>query len=249
MTCIVVTGASSGIGAALVRLLSEHHPVVGLDRHAAPGSPVIGCDLTDPASVAAALARLPDRIGGLANVAGVAGTAPATRVMEVNLLGTRRITEALAGRIADGGAIVTVASLAGHHPGFDDDVRRLLAADDDDVLAWTRTAGLSGAQAYDVSKKALLRYGRQLSARLAPRRVRSCTVSPGPVETPLLPEFEASMAGAVERAATWTGRHARPEEIARVVAFLLSPDASWISGVDVVADGGLTARRADDARP
>ncbi|GAB2459912.1 coniferyl-alcohol dehydrogenase [Xylanimonas ulmi] len=247
MRRVVVTGAASGIGAALARRLAQDCEVIGLDRKAAPDDAIefVECDLADADSVREALGALPDRIDGLANVAGVPGTAPPRTVIGVNLLGTRRLTEALADRIAVGGAIVAVASLAGYHPGFEDRIAWLLAADDDAALEWAGSSGISGAQAYDVSKKAVLAYSRRLCARLAPRGVRSCTVSPGPVETPILGDFETSMGGAVQRAAAHTGRHAQPEEIAAVVAFLLSREASWVNGTDVVVDGGLTSRRAE----
>jgi NAD(P)-dependent dehydrogenase (short-subunit alcohol dehydrogenase family) len=120
MRRIVVTGAASGIGAALATaLVAEGCEVVGVDRRPdlpAGVLPVAG-DLSDPAAVRRVAERIGGPIDGLANIAGVPGTAPARAVIAVNVLGLRALTEALLDRISEGGSIVHLASLAGHGGG------------------------------------------------------------------------------------------------------------------------------------
>ncbi|WP_037357480.1 SDR family oxidoreductase [Amycolatopsis orientalis] len=247
---VLVTGAASGIGAALAaRLVRDGRPVIGLDRaDAVPaGVEPLRCDLADPGSIDAAIQALPPRLGGIAHVAGVPGTAPAATVLAVNWLAPRKLTAALAPSLRDS-AIVSIASLAGHHPDYTDQIDELAELDDDALQSWAVQEGLTGPSAYDLSKKLLIRYGKVLAARLLPQGVRSNTISPGPVETPILSDFQASMNGSVERSENLVGRHARDEEIAAPAAFLLSPDASWINGVDLIADGGLIAARTAPAR-
>lgn len=248
----VVTGAASGIGAALAAILvADGHRVLGLDRVAtgvpAGVEPVV-CDLTDPAAVAAAAATVrswcgPDPLDGLAAVAGVPGTAPPAVVYDVNLLGLRRLTEALAPQLGDPGAVVLLSSMAGYRgtvPATELDT--LLDLPDVELRGRLLDLGLAGPEAYQVSKQLVHRYALVLAARLHPRGVRALSVSPGPVQTPILADFRATMPS-LDVAGELVGRHALPEEIARVVAFALSPAASWLNGVDLRLDGGLTALR------
>ncbi|MDA3628813.1 SDR family oxidoreductase [Saccharopolyspora sp. WRP15-2] len=245
---VLVTGAGSGIGAALAtRLVGAGLQVIGVDRAAEmpEGVEPICCDLTDPQALAVAVDQLRSRfprLEGLAHVAGVPGTADAATVLAVNWLAPRRLTEALLDSL-EGGAIVSVASLAGHHPEYADQVAELAELADEDLQGWAQREGLTGPRAYDLSKKLLIHHGKVLAARLLPRGVRSNTISPGPVHTPILGDFQSSMNGSVERSEHLVGRHASADEIAAPAAFLLSDEASWINGVDLVADGGLIASR------
>ena len=79
--------------------------------------------------------------------------------------------------------------------------------------------------------------------------MRVNAVSPGPIETPIIDDFRTSMGPSVDGAADIVGRLGRAEEVAAAVAFLLSPAASWVNGVDLELDGGLLAARAVAARP
>lgn len=247
----VVTGASSGIGAALAgSLVAQGDEVLGADRSAvfpAGVTPVV-CDLTEPSSIASAVQHIAATgpIDGLACVAGVPGTAPAPTVLAVNVVGTRTLIEGLLGSVTDGGSVVLLASLAGYRsPVPDDEIAALVTAPDADVMA---AAGSDGPEAYQLSKKIVHRYAVELATRLLPRSIRCSSVSPGPVSTPILADFRATM-HSVDDAEAIMGRHGSAEEVAAAVAFLLSPAASWVNGIDLRVDGGLLATRSVAARP
>lgn len=254
MSRYVVTGAASGIGRALVQqLVVDGAEVIALDRDTpgipAGSSPLI-CDLSDPFAVEQAATGIMagGSIDGLANVAGVPGTADAELVLRVNFLGARRLTAALLPSLPKSGCITHVASLAARRPGFSDEAAwHLLRGHDDDVLL--AGADLGGSAAYDLSKKLLVLHATSLAAELAPNGPRVCCVSPGPVQTPIIGAFRQSMGASVDAAEGLLGRHARPEEVAAVVAFVLSPAASWVNGIDLPLDGGLLAKRALAAAP
>lgn len=246
---VVVTGAASGIGAAVAALLvASGTPVIGLDLQATgpDGVDARACDLSDAAAIDAAVAALPERLGGLASVAGVPGTHPPERIVAVNLLAPRRLGAALTGRIAREGAIVNVASVAAQRSAATDaEVAAVLDAGDDDALqAAVAAHGLDGSATYDFTKKALLALTlRQARDGLA-GGVRALSVSPGPTETPILGDFEQTMgADRMAAAASIVGRHGRPDDNAPLIAFLLSREARWVNAVDIRVDGGLLGIR------
>lgn len=235
---ILVTGGMSGIGAALTaRLRARGEAVLVLDRH---GGADIVCDLADPAAIDAAAARVP-ALTGIAHVAGVPGTLPGDVVLAVNLHAPVQLTRLLADRIVAGGAIVAVSSITAHRCTWDD--ARLQALIDG------APEPLDGVTAYEVSKRALNLWVQRTAAALHPR-VRVNGVSPGPVETPILAAFEASMGKArMDAAARLTGRHGTADDIASVIDWLLTGASGWVNGIDLKVDGGFHALRAAAAVP
>ena len=240
----VVTGAASGIGEEVARqLIAGGASVTALDLKA-PAEPVdrfVECDLADPASIDRAVGELGSGWDVLCNVAGVPGTAPAGLVMKVNFLGLRHLTEQFFDRLNPGGAIVVVASMAGFGwPQRVDSIRDLLATDDFAAgLEWLERNPIAG-NAYNFSKEVATVYVMTMGLALAERQLRINAVSPGPVETPILTDFEATMGKEnLDGVRDLVGRHATPADIAPAVVFLASRDAGWLNGVNIGADGGI----------
>src|SRR5438105_3659237 len=244
---VLVTGAASGIGLATVeRLVAAGRAVIGLDRRESPACETRLCDLSDPAAIDTAVASPPHALSGLANVAGVPGTAPAETVFRVNFLGARHLTGALAPRFIPGSAVVNVASVvAARDPAPREIVAGLLATTGfDDGLTWCGNHAMSGADAYKFSKQTLIEWTLVASGALRERGVRVLSVSPGVTDTPILGDFRASMGEeAIDRAVAEAGRVGRPGDIGPVIAFLLSADAGWVNAVDLRVDGGLVGAR------
>jgi NAD(P)-dependent dehydrogenase (short-subunit alcohol dehydrogenase family) len=235
-TVFVVTGASSGVGRALAQFLARHGvTVVGLDRRDPPDREIahVRCDLADPRAIDAAVERLDERVDALANVAGLPGTSPADQVLAVNFLGMRHLTERLLPRIQRGGSVVNVSSSEGRHwVAHLAELRPLL---------WCRERR-PDRSIYDISKEAVLAYTTASSTLTWPDGVRMNAVAPGPVRTPQLPDVErASDPRRLARQRSAAGRDAEADEIASVVAFLMSNESRWINGQTLAADGGVAA--------
>ena len=229
---VLVTGSASGIGAALMVRLGPD--VIGLDRCTAD----IVCDLTDAVAIEAAAVAIKGPLTGIVHVAGLPGTAPSSSIFAVNLRGPQRLTSALLPKLAEGGAMVAVSSITALR--CDWTIDRI-----DALLDGALAPEMEGARAYELSKAALNRWAIRQAVELRPKKVRVNTVSPGPVQTPILADFERSIGkDRIASAADKVGRHAVPSDIADVIAFLLSDAARWVNGTDIKADGGYHAVRA-----
>jgi len=238
----VITGAGGGIGrATALAFAAAGAKLVLLDRDEANadltramiakgGTEAIAlpCDVADPASVAAAgekAGRLVGRCGVLVNNAGVlrAGTLDSVPLAEWNALLSINLTGYLLCaqvfgrqmRAAGRGAIVHIASIAGSEP-----------------------QAASGA--YSASKAGVKMLSQQLAVEWAPQ-IRSNVVSPGLVETPMSQAFYAAE-GVRERRSAMTPakRIGRPEDIADAVLFLASERASFVTGQELLVDGGFS---------
>ncbi len=236
---LVCTGATGGIGRPTARLLAaEGARLVLIDRDEfqlrelaadleGPGHIVLAQDLRDPASAGAiaAAARSCGRVDGLAHLAAVMlpvdfddiGVEIWDLHQEVNVRGAFLLARALAAEMTagDGGRIALVSS-----------------------GAWL-SGGLPDRLPYAVSKGAVTTMVRALARALGPRGVAVNGVAPGMVETAMM---DAGLDSAVRRSLeeqTPLGRFAAPEEIAPLIAFLLSPASSFVSGSTLVASGGL----------
>ena len=252
---ILVTGVSSGIGARTAELaLQMGADVIGVDRRKPAGvmGSFIEADLSSQAAVEALVVRLPQRIDALANVAGVSGNTGAALTLAVNFYGLRALTEAVAPRLREGGAVVNVASIAGF--GWRANLERAkdLAGVQGfpDVATLVREFGIPDELGYPVSKEALLLWTFRAAHMplFRARGIRVNVVSPGPVETPILQEFRAVLGDArVESDIARVGRAGTAPDIAPAILFLCSDGARWINGVNLPVDGGLEALIAAEA--
>lgn len=234
----VVTGAAGGIGGAIVRRFkAEGCTTVALDRAvAADGDLVIECDLGSDASVDAA-----------AETIAQAGLEPSI-VIHAAALGAREATlttssEFLA-RTMDvnvGGALRLARAFA---PGMKARTRGAFLF----VSSINSTFATPGLAAYAASKAALDSLARTLALELAEARVRVNTIRPASIDTPLLRAgFEAQPDPVAARAANIArhplGRLGTAEDVAALALFLCSDEASWITGVDYLIDGGAGITR------
>jgi NAD(P)-dependent dehydrogenase (short-subunit alcohol dehydrogenase family) len=243
---IVVTGAASGIGAAATRLLrAAGHEVIGMDRApSALASSSIEVDLADPESIRGAADAVDRPIDALANVAGVSGSAGADLTLRVNFLGLRALTEALQPKLGSSGSVVNVASFAGEAWRLREKEHLALASTRsfDEGLAWLRHHQVSDDFAYPYSKEVLRVWTRVQAAHWIGRGPRMNVVNPGPVETPILGEFRATLGEErVSDDISRAGRAGSPDEIAEVIVWLCATESSWVNGAEIAVDGGLAA--------
>jgi NAD(P)-dependent dehydrogenase (short-subunit alcohol dehydrogenase family) len=242
---IVVVGAASGIGAAVAthfHARGDHVLAVDVRDHQTPASEHLQCDLADADSIDALLGSIGSGWDMLAHVAGIPGTAPAADVLRVNYLGMRLVTEGMLPLLTEGGSIVAVASTAAL--GWDQRIAtltELLELTDADAVEKWQAGQDPNYPVYTTSKQAVILYTKRLAGPAwAKYGVRINTVSPGPVETPILADFEQTMGKDIlDMCRDTVGRHASVDDIVPVISFLGSPEARWITGQDIQVDGGF----------
>jgi NAD(P)-dependent dehydrogenase (short-subunit alcohol dehydrogenase family) len=252
VTTVLVTGAAGDIGAAIAGVLAERgyrlaladHPrssakldeTVDACRQLGAEADPVTFDVTDEAAVDAAVSAL-GPLGGLVNNAGYQGLFTAVdaypvddarRVLEVNVLGAMTVLSAVGRTMADGGSIVNIASMAG-------------------------VSGAPNMPAYSASKAAVIGLTKSAAKDLAARGIRVNAVSPAFIGPGRMWETQVAQQAAAgsqyygtdpeEVAAQMIElvplrRYGSAREVATVVAFLLSDDASYVTGVNLEVSGG-----------
>jgi 2-hydroxycyclohexanecarboxyl-CoA dehydrogenase len=239
----LVTGGAGGTGAATARRLAAEGARVAVGDLALDGAREVAAeidglattlDVTDTASVAAAVAAVADALGPVDILVNNAGTDRFAffvntdpdlwdHVLGVNLRGVLACTHAVLPTMQErgGGVIVSVASEAGR-------------------------VGSQGSATYSAAKAGVIGFTKAIARESARFGVRANAVAPGPIETPLLNSAEAQLGELGARLkqgmidATAVRRIGEPEEVAAVIAFLASDDASYVTGQTVNVSGGLS---------
>lgn len=264
MSVVVVIGPGL-IGQAIARRVGAGRRIVladlNLDHAEAAAEPFRGAGFdvtatrTDVASTESvdALVDLATGLGPVGTVVHAAGVSPSQAspetILRVDLYGTALVLDAFGDVIAPGGSGVVIASQSGHR-------LPALTADEDRLLATTPTSELLGLDllqpdrvtdplhAYQVSKRANVLRVRAQAVRWGERGARINAISPGIVMTPLARDELAGPRGAGYRRMLElapAGRAGTADEIATMAALLLGPDGSFITGSDILMDGGVTA--------
>jgi 3-oxoacyl-[acyl-carrier protein] reductase len=237
----LVTGGSRGIGAAIAkRLAADGAKVVityakGTDAAAAIVKSIQGAggqamaiqaDATNPAAVSAAISKTVSALGKLDVLVNNAGTAipkkfeettleELDRVIDINVRGVFVTTQAALKQMNNGGRIITIGSCVGE---------RMMTP---------------GLVPYSATKSAIRMFTQGLAREVGDRGITVNNVQPGPIDTDLNPA--AGDWAAPQKAATALNRYGKAEEVAALVAFVASPEASYITGANLTVDGGTNA--------
>ena len=254
---VIVTGAASGMGAAIAREFARQgRPMIlcdvqqgRLEDFAATQDgrvpiAIVAGDVTSSDYPARILAALGSRkIAVLAHAAGVSPSmADGKRIFEINFTATQRLVEALLPRMASGGVAVLIASNSGQmiaRPLFDRAVKKLLRGRSSIIV---RLMLRGSRTAYPLSKRAVQLYAPMMAPAFAQLGARIVSLSPGMIDTSM-GRLEKNAGPEMDKliAVTPLRRMGEASEIAAVVAFLASPAASYVTGTDILVDGGTVA--------
>ncbi|MGA3146076.1 MAG: SDR family oxidoreductase [Acidimicrobiales bacterium] len=251
MTVTVITGAASGMGRLSVERLGgttkDHLVAVDLEAPQIEGTVGVACDISDPAGVAGLVERVRElgSFRALVHAAGVSPTmADARRVLEVDLMGTALLLDSFEALVEPGTAAVCFSSSSAYQValrGVDAELQKLVSE--------PRAPGFldvaaerfdDSGMAYAWAKRGVIAVAARAAVAWGRRGGRVNSLAPGLIDTPMgRQEAEQQPIMKVMLEKTPLGRLGRSEEVAAVVAFLISEDAAFISGIDVLVDGGM----------
>lgn len=241
---VVVTGAASGIGLETAKMLkNEGAIIIAVDRNCPNEAydEYIHIDLQCPDSINQALAKIPQGIDALCNIAGVPPTAGTELVLKVNVLGLIKFTEGLLNKLNDKASIVNVASLAG--VGWTKNIpaikRFLSTATFENIKEYIEENGITEDISYFFGKEILICWTMLNRWTWRERGIRINSVSPGPIETPILDDFLTTLGERAEEDMALMQRAGTPKDIASVIRFLASEESDWIRGTNIPCDGGM----------
>ncbi|BBZ01757.1 oxidoreductase [Mycolicibacterium chitae] len=268
----MITGGAGGMGVATARILGRDHALVLCDvrqdrldaavttlKDLGIAPTALNCDVTDRQAVDRVFETAAG-LGALASVVHTAGVSPsmgtADYVMRTNALGTVNVNEAFFAAAAEGAAIVNVASMASHllpeemvptdkFPAALDDQAGFMS----DMLAACGVVPeeLQPGIAYAVSKTFVRWYSSAQAERFNGRGLRIVSVSPGSVDTEMGRLEEQAGAGAMVTDAA-VPRWGKAEEMAELFAFCVGDKAGYLTGTDILNDGGVVASMRERAR-
>ncbi|GJM28408.1 MAG: oxidoreductase [Cyclobacteriaceae bacterium] len=255
---IVITGGAGGIGMACAKALKQYKLVITDYGQEAVNKAVkelktakinaigFACDITDKTAVN----RLKVFTGeqghfkGIVHTAGVSGTiGNPEKVFNINLIGTDIIVNAFYDLAQNGSAVVLFSSMVGHtippNPKYDESLRNPQSAN-----AFKNTASFVGDSAdtmYNFVKRGVLLLCKDNAMRFGQKGARIVSVSPGIIMTPMAQKAAEEHPERMKQMEKMTpaGRNGKSEDIADVVKFLVSEDARFITGTDILIDGGI----------
>lgn len=244
---VVVTGAASGMGAACARTLGDLGAEVhGIDIKA--GDVALKefhqCDLGDPEAIERTVAAIGGPVDSLFNCAGLPTTAPSQKIVLVNFVGHRHLTEAMLTHMPAGSSIGFISSAAGM--GWLMQMETLTGlldtSDFESAKVWCEEhAQQIGANGYGFSKDAINAYVARRGFQLAPEGIRVNATMPGPTDTPMMPSFVESMGeDFFARFPKPVGRNSTAEEQAWPLIMLNSPRSSYVTATSLMTDGGFS---------
>ena len=244
---VLVVGCYSGMGESTAKIVhglgGEVH---GVD-YKQPDFELAGftnCDLRNKADIEAMLSSLKGPFDAVFYCAGLSTAHPALDIMRVNAAAVRTVVEGVQSLIPRGGAISIISSTGGL--GFFahmEPIMELLSTEGfDGIVDWSEQHADVVADGYVFSKEVIIVYTMKRALEIADAGVRLNCISPGPTQTPMMPEFEAT--SSPELLAKFEGpmkRKALPDEMGWALAFLNSDAASFVNGFNLVLDGGFLA--------
>lgn len=266
METVVITGGAGGMGLATAKIMGADHRVVLADlgqeridaaiaELASLGIEAIGevTDITDRAAIDRLLDVAAAGDHHVRAVVHTAGISPqmgsAEKVAHINASGTVNIARAFLARATEGDVLVNVASFAGHGlPGVLVPQRAFLLAETDParfekaIVSRAKVAGkkLHSGLAYSIAKTFVVWYSQYLAAEFGAKGARIVSVSPGSFDT-AMGQLEADHGAADLLKAAAIKRFGRPEEVAAVLAFCASEAPGYLTGADILVDGGTFA--------